>query len=64
MSTAPVPLVALTREQAAASLGMSVDSFERHVQPSIRVIRMGKMVRIPVAELQRWAGEAAERTLS
>jgi hypothetical protein len=59
----PVPLIALTREEAAASLGMSVDSFERHVQPSIRVIRLGKMVRVPVAELERWAGEVAERTL-
>ena len=40
--TAAVPRVALTREEAAASLGMSLDSFERHVQPSIRMVRKGR----------------------
>ena len=52
---APVPRVALTRDQAAAALGMSLDSFERHVQPSIRMVRLGKMRLVPVAELERWA---------
>jgi len=41
---APVPRVTLTREEAADSLGMSLDSFERYVQPDIRVIRLGRMV--------------------
>lgn len=62
-TTAPVPLIALTREQAAAALSMSVDSFERHVQPSIRMIRRGRMCRVPVAELERWANDEAGRTL-
>jgi hypothetical protein len=61
--TAPVPLVALTREQAAAALGMSVDSFERHVQPSIRMLRLGRLRLVPVAELQRWAVEQARPVL-
>lgn len=61
--TAPVPRVALTREEAAASLGVSVDSFERHVQPSVRMIRRGRLRLVPVAELERWAHEEAERTL-
>jgi hypothetical protein len=63
ITTAPVPRVALTREEAAAALAMSVDSFERHVQPSIRVIRRGRMRLVPVAELERWADEQAERVL-
>ena len=62
--TTPVPRVALTREEAAASLGMSLDSFERHAQPSIRMIRRGRLRLVPVAELERWAHEAAETTLS
>jgi hypothetical protein len=61
--TGPVPRIALTREEAAAALGMSVDSFERHVQPTIRLIRCGRMRLVPVAELQRWASENAERVL-
>ena len=57
-----VPRVALTREEAAASLGMSLDSFERYVQPSLSMIRCGRMRLVPLNELQRWASEAAERT--
>jgi hypothetical protein len=60
--TGPVPRVALTREEAASALGMSLDSFERHVQPTIRLLRLGKMRLVPVAELARWADDHAERT--
>jgi excisionase family DNA binding protein len=61
--TAPVPRFALTREEAAASLGMSIDSFERYVQPHIRMIRCGRLRLVPVSELEQWARDAAERTL-
>jgi len=60
---APVPRVALSREDAAAALGLSLDSFERHVQPDLRLIRRGRLRLVPVAELERWADEAAERTI-
>ena len=59
----PVPRVALSREEAAASLGISIDSFERHVQPDLRLIRRGRLRLVPVAELERWAAEQAEPTL-
>jgi hypothetical protein len=39
---------------------MSLDSFERHVQPELRLIRRGKLRLVPVAELERWANENAE----
>ena len=61
--TAPIPRLALTREEAAASLGMSLDSFERHVQPSLRMCRLGRMRLVPVTELERWLDENAQRTL-
>ena len=61
--TGAIPRVALSREEAAASLGMSVDSFERHVQPSIRMVRRGRLLRVPVTELTRWADVQAEATL-
>lgn len=58
-----VPRFALTRAEAAESIGMSVDSFERHVQPELRLVRRGKIRLVPVAELQRWLNENAERIL-
>ncbi len=61
--TAPVPRAALTREEAAASLGMSTDSFERHVQAHVKLLRLGRMVLVPVAELMRFADEMAEKTI-
>jgi hypothetical protein len=61
--TAPIPRLALTREEAAAAVGMSLDSFERHVQPTLRLVRLGRMRLVPIAELERWLDEHAERTL-
>ena len=58
-----VPRVALSRQEAAASLGMSLDSFERHVQPELKLIRRGKLRLVPVVELERWAIENAESLL-
>jgi hypothetical protein len=59
-----VPRVTLTKPEAAAALGISVDSFERHVQPELRVIRRGRMRLIPLRELERWAADNAAITLS
>jgi len=58
-----VPRVTLTKREAAAALGMSVDSFERHVQPDLRVVRRGRMCLIPLRELERWATDNAALTL-
>jgi excisionase family DNA binding protein len=63
VETAPTPRLALTREEAAASLGMSLDSFERHVQPTLRMVRLGRMRLVPIAELERWLAEHATGTL-
>jgi hypothetical protein len=61
--SAPIPAIALSKPAAAASLGMSVDSFERYVMADVRCIRRGSMRLFPVAELERWADENAERLL-
>jgi Helix-turn-helix domain len=58
-----VPRVALTRPEAAAALGISVDSFERYVQPELRVIRRGRMRLFLFRDLERWAEENAAVTL-
>ena len=60
---APIPRLALTRQDAAAAIGMSLDSFERHVQPTLRLVRRGRLRLVPVAELERWLSENAQRTV-
>ena len=46
--------LALTKAEAAAALGISIDSFERHVQPELRCVRRGKLRLFDVRELERW----------
>jgi hypothetical protein len=60
---APIPRLALSREEAAASIGMSLDSFERHVQPTLRLVRLGRMRLVAISELERWLDQNAQRTL-
>lgn len=52
-----VPRLLLTRKEAATSLGMSVDSFERRVQPHVKLVRKGTLVLVSVRELERWIRE-------
>lgn len=59
----PVPRFALTRAEAADSLGMSVDSFERFVQGDVRLIRRGRLRLVPTSELERWVAQNASPTL-
>jgi excisionase family DNA binding protein len=50
----PVPRYTLTRKEAAAALGISLNHFERKVQPELKVVLSGQLVLIPVGELERW----------
>ena len=60
---APLQRGTLTREEAAASLGISLDAFEEHVQPELRLIAIGRRRLVPVSELRRWAERVATRPL-
>jgi hypothetical protein len=51
---AAVPRYTVTRKEAAASLGMSINHFERKVQPDLKVVLCGQLVLIPLGELERW----------
>lgn len=55
------PRLALSKAEAACSLGVSVDYFEQHVQPELRIVYRGRRRLIPVGELQRWLNESAVR---
>ena len=56
-----IPRLALDRAEAAAALGISLDSFERYVQPQVRIIRLGRLRLVAIAELEDWARSAGER---
>jgi hypothetical protein len=56
-----IPRIALTPAEAAAAIGVGPDFFDENVAPELRVIRRGRKRLIPVAELERWTAENAER---
>ncbi|HVC08017.1 MAG TPA: helix-turn-helix domain-containing protein [Solirubrobacterales bacterium] len=55
--------LALSKTEAAQSLGVSVDFLEDHVLAELRVVRVGRRILIPVAELERWLADHSERLL-
>jgi excisionase family DNA binding protein len=55
--------LALNRAQAAAALGVSLNTFERHVQPQLRVVRVGRLRLFHAKELERWLELNAARTV-
>lgn len=61
---ASIPRVALTPPEAAAALGCGETYFTEHVRPELRLIRRGRKVLVPVAELERWAAENASRPVA
>jgi excisionase family DNA binding protein len=51
--------LALSKREAADALGVSVDFFEKHIMPELRIIRRGRRRLIPVREVERWLDENA-----
>lgn len=64
LNVAPVPRLALTRDEAAAALGVSSDFLDDHIIPELRVIRRGKLVLVPVVEIEKWLAREAALTLT
>lgn len=52
--------LAYRRREAAKLIGLSLDSFERHVQPELRMVRRGSIRLVPRSELVRWLDQNAE----
>jgi excisionase family DNA binding protein len=59
----PIPRLALTPPEAAHSIGVSEDFFTEHVRPDLRLVRRGRKVLVPVAELERWLERESALTL-
>ncbi len=57
------PRVALTIEESAAAVGLSLSHFRRYVLPEIKTIRTGATVVVPVNELWAWSERAAVRAI-
>jgi excisionase family DNA binding protein len=58
-----VPRLALTKAEAAESIGASVDYLEAHILADLRVVRKGRKVLVPVTELEAWLERNAARTV-
>lgn len=60
-----VPAIALTLSEDAAAevLGISVSSFRRNVRPHVREVQIGRLVRYPVAELERFVNDRTRMAL-
>jgi hypothetical protein len=54
---------ALSKQEAAQALGVSIDYLEAHVLPDLAAVRRGARVLIPVRELERWLDSAAAKAL-
>jgi hypothetical protein len=46
--------LALSPDEAAASLSVSRDYFDEHVLPELRIVRRSRRRLIPIRELERW----------
>lgn len=54
------PTLALSVEQACEALGVSWDTWRAHIEPDVRLVRLGRRKLIPVSELQAWLDRHAE----
>lgn len=59
----PVRL-ALSKTEAAAALGVSIDFFDAHVAHELRIVRRGRRRLIPLRELERWLESNAARAVA
>lgn len=58
-----LPRLAVSKAEAAGMLGVSVDFFEHHVMPELRIVRAGRRRLILVRELELWLEREACRAL-
>lgn len=62
-TTPNVQRLALTIEEAAASIGVGRSFFYENVLPFLRIVRISRRRLVPVAELERWLTENASTPL-
>jgi hypothetical protein len=52
--------LALRKSDAAQALGISDESFDEYVRPSLPVVRLGSLRLYPVAAIEAWLAEHAD----
>jgi hypothetical protein len=57
------PALALSVEQACQALSVSWDTWRTHIEPDVKVVRIGRRKLIPVRELECWLEAHAETPL-
>ena len=57
------PRLALQRKEAYEALGVSGDTFDRHIRTHVRCVYVGDLRLWPVSELQAWLGREATSTV-
>ncbi len=55
--------LALSINEACEALGVGWDFWHEHIEPEIRLVRLGRRKLVPVTELQAWLERNAARTL-
>ena len=55
--------LAVRPAEAAQLLGCSRNHFDRAIRPYLRVVRTGRLVLIPVVELEKWLSREASALL-
>ena len=54
------PRLALTVQEACSALSVGYDFWREHIEPEIKVVRVGRRKLVSVRELERWLGEHGE----
>jgi excisionase family DNA binding protein len=57
---AAVPRIAMSKQEAASALGVSIDFFDEHIARDLRMVRVGRRRLVPIAELERWLDDHAD----
>jgi len=60
VDTAGVPRIAMSKQEAASALGVSIDFFDEHIVRDLRMVRVGRRRLVPIAELERWLDTHAD----
>jgi excisionase family DNA binding protein len=55
-----VPRLAMSKQEAAQALGVSVNFFEAEIASELRMVRRGRRRLVPVRELERWLQDHAD----
>src|SRR3954452_9295334 len=53
--------LALTRQECADALGVSLRTFARTIQPELPVVRRGSILLVPRGSVELWLAETASR---